>query len=450
MPTNTFTGTGFSSDPTKWSLGHMPLETEDVVIAGFCTQDDDLVGITCTINAGFWLDTPAYDVTLTGLMDILATGKHIMGATSNLTCVGWVVHAADAADLQPLSLINSSGNVTNQNTASFVNNRTGQLILAASLIFDWRAGQNLLWKFKSDPGTVITGATSSLLYVTDEDCKAFEHLGTSFSCSNQVLIVGCNATGIFTLGNDATSGDFLNADNITFRIRIGATVTVNRTSAFSVSGGISFVRISTTGAVVLTGNWENTSSFTIGSNTNQDGLWEIMAGILRCQKLVIRNTLNGDQTVDCSVNNPSFDILGDVEFNNGGGGGVRTWIKGTGNITLRGPSNTVDFNGQDIESTIIDTPANITVVGDFKPTNLDVKGTLKLDPTKTNQTGNITGDGTLESITGVTVFLHYSGTETFTGTLINVVLVGPFGQNNFNLDPTEYPKAGNYTIERLT
>lgn len=438
------------SGSTAWTAG-----TSTLQLAG-TAQSVDLNGLitetifsTSSIGAVTVLAADTWNLGTLDLETALFTinGGIVMGvtATTGLTCNGVTINSGAAVDLQTTSLIFNSGNYFCDGSSIFTTAGTGKYTQVENGNFDNQNSSNTFDSFIVNVGKTLT-ISAGKSYITRAASSTEITINGTIAVNNALELSGSSTTAI-TFG---ASSNITGSSTLTYIITSAPlSYTNNQSSAFSFTGIVLIQSSNSSTRYGLTADYSNAEVRIQGTGTG-DSTVAFTSGTLYSDDFTITSTVNNDVGLDNSINDTSFIINGNTDLNAGVGTYITVWTKGTGTITFTGVGKVADLDNQTTEEISVPFGASITIVGDFKPTNTNVGGTLFLVPTATNTTGNITGSGTMESTTAATVFFQYTGVETFSGTLTRVVLVGPFGQNNFNLDPIDYPKAGYYTIERIT
>ena len=310
--------------------------------------------VDITINAGGELDTGNYDLTSTGVIN--ATGIFRTG-NCTIKCAGLnflAVNSFYPDTTENNTIIELSGNY------SSVNNAWGQGTLAPKLIYktngaytdtSWASGW---W------GTleIENGITLSPTNLSNLQFKTLELDGTIAIGVNTVYLQG-HHTGAMNLN---ATGDFTGSGLLTFITRYGCTVSMNRASAYSVTGTIRNVGGNVTYPnIIVEGDWTNAAAVRLQGSSTSDAYLKGIGGIVKCVNLYVYSDFNHDIYIDNSVGNTSYEVEQAIDYHSGSGSYTRYYTKGTGSISGIGTAASTyswAFDGESAENIIINAGAN--------------------------------------------------------------------------------------------
>jgi hypothetical protein len=189
-------------------------------------------------------------------------------------------------------------------------------------------------------------------------------------------------TGIFRVASDGTA----------------ETLTNNKTGAFSFTGTVQ-PQLFGQNRMAITGDWSN-ANYHLNSTSAVNRNFLFTAGTLKCKDLSVINSNTGQITVTNSTNNPNIEASGTIDLNAGAGVYTTVWTAGSGTMKLTGTAQSIDLNGQTVETITSDADiGNVSILSadtwdidtlDLTTSNLTVNGTLTIGVTAA--TGLTTAD----------------------------------------------------------
>jgi hypothetical protein len=305
--TNTSLATGNWNDPTKWDQGHIPLSSEDAVVA---------TGMTITVNCA----AVCNNLTLNGTGNLQGASGRSITVSGNITRTGTGTINRGSGDF---NLIIDGANCIINSTitiGSLTINASKKLTLAAAITI---CGTNGVPAVFTNNGTF--DATANNTTVTFGFNSAGSFYNQSINGSNitfyNLTITGTDATAVTTENCDFNVNNSINLTNGS--LVIGAhTLTLNAItgSNTAINGGTSSnITITGTGGPTLPAITNGLNNFTInktsgavtlGANLTVAGDLNITAGTLNCSSYSI-------------IENGNFINLG-------------TFTAGTGTVTFSG------------------------------------------------------------------------------------------------------------------
>jgi hypothetical protein len=336
----------------------------------------------------------------------------VNSATSELTHRGLTFVAGSTFTSAQLAKINSYGNYTVGNATIWTAPFQGRNYFRENLTASIPALNNRLNEIE-----VVAGKTVTI------DNSVFPNHSFNASAS---YIYGTIALGTSTtvIGNPAhiyVNGDITGSGVIT---HVGGNwATFNRLTPLSFTGYMDIGVYSTTYTFVLR-NFENMSAINCNFHQATATITGTLAGELHCKDFNIASKNATITTINMTViSNPVFDIYGNVNFKNDTLTYTLNYVKDGETWNLCGTSKTCNFIGKELNKLAIQcSAASYTDTGGFHADTLVNNGSFTLNPAKTYSCVNPSGNGIYRS-TGATVYVQYSGSFNFTGTLDNVVFV---------------------------
>ena len=364
-----------------------------------------------------------YDLTVSGYINVRGTNTSnkfgmVIGVSANtgvtVDTFG-IYNGFVSLNMQNTSKINCNNFHLAPNVYSvFTTNGKGIYTHMGNGTFRNDTGNNCFRTFIINNGvtmTVSTGTTGYTVLSTLGTASTFTLNGT-LTIDGTAYLSGYN----FTYG---ASSDITGAGTLNYEQDNTTNFTVSKVGALSFTGTVN-IPGSSTNRLMMIGNFSN-ANYTLTGRTGGSSAFYGSVGTIYTTNFTVTNANNTAISVTNNVANPSFSISGNVDLNAGTGTYNTTWNAGSGTQTLTGTSKTADYNDQTIENLTVS--GSYSMTGGYTTTTGTYTGTVTFDATKTYNHTNIAGNGTLTSLTGDVVFLYYTGTDSFTGTLTNVVLV---------------------------
>ncbi len=284
--------------------------------SGTCSWTKDRVSTTVslTLTKGVF-DMVTRSLTSTGATNVANGASLKMGVTTTqnpgLTTAGLTFGgAAGSVDLQTLSKINNSGNLTVSTSGAWLNGFRGSMTQTGTVNYYYNNISNCSWyNFTQASGAItITGANA---YLTDQTSNVTSISGT-INLGSYSLLLGAAATGSITFG---AGSDMLGNGSLEFKIVSGGTFS-KQAAAWTMTGTVGFVReVNTSKAGV--GNFSN-STYRIRTvaGATLPGTIATDAGTITCASFTTSTGTTTTTTVDLVTNNTAVTVSGAMTIPN--------------------------------------------------------------------------------------------------------------------------------------
>lgn len=353
------------------------------------------------------LNQSTYDLTSLGLTEI--DGKWEIGASSNtgLTTAGLKINATAEITRDADAIVNNSGQYNVDASATFANPARGIYTQTAATTTFQNGSHTQDWKKATIDANITLSGNAVLTHTASQGGTI---INATIDTNGNNLTFGSSASGEITFG---ASADISGAGDITFAVSNGATFT-NNAGTFSATGIVK--NSGSSNNMMLMADWRNA---TFRYYVNGDGNIYSSAGTLRCNNFELFSTSGGTMHA-YNNNNSDIYVYNSLDFDTGAG--TEVWHKGTGSTFYFLGTGTIAFNDTWIENIEIDSGADVTFSEIFVAEDFNVAGTADINENIKPIVENISGAGTLNS-TGAETIIYYTNSNTFSGTLNNIVLV---------------------------
>jgi len=357
------TETGFDTTQTL-EFDNQTLEDLIINANGFTKQLTDHAGIfdSITITAGT-LDTQTFSIESIGftdisgilIMDISATPPST-GVNPGLTTNGFTSNSGSTVDLDEDSDIYNASDFIIHDSEIWANNTRGKYTQTGSGDMANPNNRNMFYEFTINEldgaSAPITVTTTDAVQSTSVFSNAFTNNGIiNISISNLFFMRG-SATSVITFG---VNSDFIDVGTLYCEMIYGATFTNNKSGIFGITGTVRSPIVNTD-KMLITGRFDN-AEYYIWKSTSAGFTGIFEAGDLYCNDFSVNSNTTFDMDINCSTNNPSFYISGNIDLNGDTGSYTTIWDKGTGVINLvtgvTATTKTLDFNGQLLEDLVV-------------------------------------------------------------------------------------------------
>ena len=301
------------------------------------------------------------------------------------------------------TLYADGGNLTIPNEKIWSTNNRGYLIVNEDCTIINQYFGNRFWDIEIEVTKTLTCGASptELSWSGGDDCRIF---GTLNMNGNTTWIGARAAGGEFRIG---VSGDITGAGILLLRIYKGAAITIDKTSALSMTERVTFSGVSTAVIIFVCANFSNANCtfYCDGSNTTFElqGASDFKCVFLDCtetngQSIIINNTNDKNlytEEVDLTIS----------------GGGTFTWNRSaTGIWYLTGSSGTktIDWQELDIEQVYLNCAGAIKELpNDVNTISLDGDGgTLRSTVAATERTITVSATGQADNCTFKDIFMN--------------------------------------------
>jgi hypothetical protein len=225
MATNTFTGSGTYATTARWSLSHVPLITEDIVIGGTVS---DVPVIACKS-----LTLHAFDFSFTGPGSAISTGAMFgTDETETLTIVGKLTLGNCAGSVFTKLVLVADDITTGTIAAKCFNTVTATItgdVITGATVDNWAESSTVTISGDitvGDAAIFATISTLSAVNITTGDITSFATAAAEVSASGNIV------TGAVDYFSDTST---VSADNITIT---GACSGFSLESAITTTGDI--------------------------------------------------------------------------------------------------------------------------------------------------------------------------------------------------------------------
>lgn len=371
-----------------------------------------------TINSGSTLDISTYNLACTGLFDLAGTFNGGTSSGTGLTVGSINIAAGSAVTIVEGTKINCGGNWTEHASTIWTNTRRGTVAITGNGTMAKGAAANRFFKITQNAG--VTTTSTAALELTRHTSETIIN-GIIALSGIDSLTIGASGTRNFTFGVDSnvTSGASCTWFNYVVN---GATISI-KTTPFSFAGTIRTGYNTTTINNLTTPPFNAPNAAMILNGTATTGSTRyISTGNHIYRSFVFAHGSSNDITL---INNmTSLTSLGNVSLKSDAFTYNLTYTRGTGTWYLTGIDNTFNFQSKEIENVNVAVGAKYTEAdAGFSCLTMTNNGELVLDSTKTYNMTDVSGSGTFSSINSKVVYVNYSGTNTFAGTLTNVILI---------------------------
>jgi hypothetical protein len=414
--TSKATGNWNSIDLTTWNEEGYPGTGDSVIVQNthVVTQTQNEACEELVIDAGGELDISTFNNVNTGSTTVNGNLDIGASADSGLTTVGLTFGSGSSFTSATVenSQISNSGDLTVDDSGIWDNNNRGGYTQTGSGNMANPNFSNYWYTFTQNAGvtTTLTG-DARLNRDLGGDCT----INGTFAIGSNQLSIGGGSTGTLIFGADS---DFTGSGELRGRIDPLCTYVNNKTGACSITGTVRMIR-QVAAQLAITGNFSNANYEMTSSSSNQSN-FNFTSGTVNSINFEVSNSNTGDMNVINNNGNPSFNITGNVNLNNGAGTYTTTWTKGTGTIALTGGNSNIDFNAQTIEDLAVVGTTKTLTTGGFTTDSLSVLGVLDCNDNNFTVTGDLSGNGTIQSPVAATITV--GGANNFTGTLTNVTI----------------------------
>jgi hypothetical protein len=414
--TSKATGNWNADGLTTWNEEGYPGAGDSVLIQNThdVTQVQNEASAGIIINAGGILDLDTFNnvnsssTTVNGELDISVSDD------TGLTTAGLYFNSGSAFDTATVdrSKVVNSGDLIIDNSAIWDNNNRGGYTQTGNGNMENSSFNNYWYTFTQNAGVTTTLTDNARL---NRDLGGDCIINGIFAIGANQLSIGGGESMTLTFGADS---DFTGSGELRGRIHPLCNFVNNKVGAFSITGTVRMIR-QVAAQLAITGDFSN-ANYEITSSSNSVSSWNFSSGTLKCINFEVSNSGSGAMNVGLATNNPSLESTGNINLNNGAGTYTTTWNKGTGIITLPGGNANIDFNAQTIEDLVVTGATKTLTTGGFTTDSLNVTGTLDCDDNNFTVTGDLNGDGTIQSPVAATITVN--GANNFTGTLTNVTI----------------------------
>jgi hypothetical protein len=396
--------------------------------AGTMTQNGHVfVNNAITITAGTY-NISTYNCTNGGAITVASGAVLQIGVSGGTGLITNGLSAPNNSTITMLttSIITNSGLLDIGSTTIFTTKNTGIYTQDTSANYENQNANNSWYNFTQNAGVTTTITRNS--FIAADGIGTHTINGTLALNTLTLRIYEDTGTLVFGANSDMTgTGDFITG------VTTLGTYTNNKSGTFSYTGTMKAFQKTGKTVQILSGDWRNANSdiLTINSGT---AAFSVAAGILRIKDFKLTQNFDIDVSFDNSVNNTQLIINGDVDLHAGSGTYNTIYTAGSSTTILEGTGKTIDYDNKTVEAQSV--TGSVTFPEGFNSGNFACSGTSTFTYGKSYNVVNVSGAGTLQSLTGL-VFIYYTGTNTFTGTLIDVVLVsnGALGaQTGLSLD----------------
>ena len=363
----------------------IPTATDNVLFSDTssgadCNMSANSIGInlyTASVDTGGTddytgiIDLSTFNLVLSGETKLASgcTLKIGISADTGLTTNGIIFIAGSLRDWQTTSKINCSGNWIEPASNISTNSFRGSVVITENINLTKPNFNNYFYDFKINVTKIVTLLSTG--HITSSSSNDTVINGVLAAGINGIVL-GASATGSITVG---VNGDFTGSSSFFFNINSLATLTNNRVTAFSHTGGLRTSGSSIIDLCIPAWNFENANVAIYGSTIQAVNRCVKGAAILKCIDFVIRNTANFDIAFT-SNGNPSYEFSGDVNFNTGGGTFVTVWTKGTGILNLIGNDSTFSVDDQILEDIVVNKNIgqSVELKDDYRTAKITMQG----------------------------------------------------------------------------
>jgi len=432
------TNTDFAT-ASNWDGGSsLPSASDNLQISSNCilpANDSNVYG-TLLIDSSKTFNIQTYNFSC-GAITINGILKISNSSANGLTCGGLDFKTGAKFDIAVSGKVHNSGNINITDNTTWQVSKRGDLIQTASANYSGVWSNASSWAGVTLSSSVTLSMVKNTMFIINGIHDIIFNNSSVFNINSYTVILDNNSSNLFKFD---TNADITGTGKFKLLLKGEIVLVNNRTSPFSITGSVGTA--TSGGLYSIFPAWDfSNADVLLGYSSNSLANRHLSAGTLKCKKFSIIPYSTITQNIKCT-GNPNFEISSDVLFDDS----VATinYTRGTGTITLLSGNANIDFSKKLVEKIIINTTGTKTFTDNFSTStftltsgtadfssisssslisDLVVNGTLKLDDTEKYVVTNISGSGTLENTGAGTVYLYYKSSNTFSGTLTNVVLV---------------------------